>query len=78
MRLASGSMLSTFTLTTSPTLTASSTLLMRVGAHWLMCTRPSMPGSSSTKAPNVVMRTTLPVTTAPAGYFSGAISQGLG
>ena len=69
---------STFTRTMSPTLTASSTLAMRVRAHWEMCTRPSRPGSSSTKAPKVVMRTTLPSTMEPTGYFSPATVHGRG
>ena len=78
MRLASVLTSSTFTRTMSPTFTASSTFAMRVRAHWLMCTRPSRPGSSSTNAPKVVMRTTLPSTTLPTGYFSPATVQGRG
>ena len=78
MRLASVSTLSTFTRTIWPTCTASSTFAMRLSAHWEMWTRPSRPGSSSTNAPNVVMRTTLPSTMESTGYFSSATSHGWG
>ena len=37
---------------------------------------PSIPGSTSTKAPKLVMLRTLALTIAPAGYFCEAIAQG--
>ena len=40
--------------------------------------RPSMVGSRATKAPKGTMRTTLPSTMEPTGYFSPAMVQGLG
>src|ERR1022692_3787420 len=42
------------------------------------CTKPSMPFSSSTKAPKSVTRVTLPLTRSPALYLSATRSQGCG
>ena len=42
------------------------------------CTRPSMPSSSSTKAPKLVRLRTFPLTRMPGGYFSSSVSHGSG
>ena len=59
-----GSMSSTRTSTAWPSVSTSSTLLMRLPPasddSFEMCSRPSRPGSTLTKAPNLVMLTTLP------------------
>ena len=59
-----GSMSSTRTSTAWPSVSTSSTLLMRLPPasddSFEMCSRPSRPGSTFTKAPNLVMLTTLP------------------
>lgn len=58
--LAAG-MISISTCSLSPTLTTSSTLAIRLPLPSLeMCTRPSRPGSSETKAPKAVVLTTVP------------------
>src|SRR5690606_204975 len=45
----------------SPTLTTSSTLSIRLPLpSFEMCSRPSLPGSSETKAPNAAVLTTVP------------------
>ena len=54
------SMSVTLTQIISPMLTTSSTLATRWLASLEMWTRPSLPGASSTKAPNCMIRTTLP------------------
>ena len=51
----------------SPTLTMSAGEAMGRLDICEMCSRPSTPGSSSTKAPKSVRRTTLPVTREPMG-----------
>src|SRR5205807_1179819 len=54
------SMESTFTRTWSPSFSSSRTSRMRCSEISLMCNKPSVPGNSSTKAPNSARRTTLP------------------
>src|SRR5437879_5785379 len=54
------SMERTLTRTWSPSLSSSRTSRMRCSEISLMCKRPSVPGKSSTKAPNSARRTTLP------------------
>ena len=48
-------------------------LVQLISETW---TRPSMPGSSSTKAPYSVMLVTRPLNTPPTGYLAAAPSQG--
>src|SRR3954470_13321848 len=50
----------TLTSTSSPSLSTSSTFFTRVLARSEMCTRPSVPGKISTKAPNSMIRRTVP------------------
>ena len=57
----------TLTRTSCPTCTISPTLRTRCGASSEMCTNPSMPGSSSTKAPKSISRVTFPLATVPGG-----------
>src|SRR6266581_1157557 len=54
------SMAKTFTSTWSPSFSSSRTSRMRCSAISLMCSNPSVPGKSSTKAPKSASRTTLP------------------
>ena len=77
MRCSSGSMESTRHSTASPSLMTSPTLRIWREAISETCTRPSIPGSSFTKAPNCAMRLTVPRTVAPRWYFSPACFQGL-
>ena len=50
----------------SPTLTTSSTLPMRLPLpSFEMCTRPSLPGTSETNAPNAAVLTTVPRNRSP-------------
>src|ERR1035437_5115072 len=68
---------STTTSTESPALTTSEglrTFLVQDISE--RCTRPSIPFSSSTKAPKSVTRVTLPLTRSPTLYFSATRSQG--
>ena len=50
---------STITSITLPTATTAATSVTACRSSWLMCTRPSRPGPSSTKAPNIWMLVTL-------------------
>ena len=54
------SMARTFTITWSPSRSSSFTSFTRCSAISEMCSRPSVPGNSSTNAPNSASRTTLP------------------
>ena len=79
MRWARGSRLRTLAMTSSPFFTISPGCLIFLvqlkSDTWI---RPSMPSSSSTKAPNSVMLRTVPVTIMPGWYFSAMAIQGLG
>src|SRR5215471_11548389 len=55
------SMPMTFTSISSPSLQTSCTVRTRFSSSSLMCTRPSVPGRISTKAPNSAMRRTTPL-----------------
>src|ERR671916_579732 len=60
------SMSATSTRSLSPTLTTSSTLPMRLPLPSLeMCTKPSLPGTSETKAPKAAVFTTVPRNRSP-------------
>ena len=65
MRRFSGSSASITASTVWPVLNTSFTCVTRCSAACETCTRPSMPGSSETNAPNSVMRTTVPVMREP-------------
>ena len=66
MRPRSRSTSTTRTSISSPLLRTSSTVAGRwPGAMLEMCSRPSVPLASSTKAPNVVVLTTLPWNSSP-------------
>ena len=55
----------TFTVTSSPMFTTSSTLPTRLSDSLEIWIMPTLLGDSSTKAPNYMIRTTLPVNTMP-------------
>src|SRR3989442_1493607 len=61
---------STFTRTSSPSLTSSVTALTRWCASCEMCTSPSTPGSTSTKAPKSMIFLTLPMYSLPTSTSS--------
>src|SRR6266571_4071961 len=61
---------STFTSTSSPSLTSSDTALTRWCASCEICTSPSTPGSTSTKAPKSMIFLTLPMYSLPTSTSS--------
>ena len=67
MRRSLGSTRMTSSASSSPTLTISPGVPIGRLDICEMCSSPSTPGSSSTKAPKSVRRTTLPVTREPIG-----------
>ena len=77
MRLLSASTSSTITSASSPLRTisegCSTRFVQLMSETW---TKPSIPGSISTKAPNEVKLRTVPVSLAPEGYFDGSPSHG--
>src|SRR5207245_6577771 len=73
-----GSMSMTFTSSSSPSLTTSRGFSTRSSRSSLTCTRPSMPGSISTKAPKSATLVTLPFTRLPIGYLLGSSVHGSG
>src|SRR5699024_9223914 len=69
---------STFTSMTCPTSSTSSGVPMCLLAIWEICTSPSTPGNTSTKAPKLTRRFTVPSTTSPLSIFCSTFSQGPG
>ncbi len=74
-----------FSLSTSRTMTSTSCEVETILPGWTFFlvqlisetwTRPSMPGSISTKAPYSVMLVTVPVIFMPTGYFAATPSHG--
>src|SRR5699024_3700614 len=68
---------STFTSMTCPTSSTSCGVPMCLLAIWEICTSPSTPGNTSTKAPKLTRRFTVPSTTSPLLIFCSTFSQSM-